>query len=94
MRRHVHLPILSPAITVAVRMRPLNQHERVKGSVNCTQVDVSGSEVRLSLGGSASGETSFAFDHVYDGETTQHAIYEVYRVLMMKPVMLSFRDND
>lgn len=84
MRRHVHLPILSPAITVAVRMRPLNQHERVKGSVNCTQVDVSGSEVRLSLGGSASGQTSFAFDHVYDGETTQHAIYEVYRVPMMK----------
>ena len=66
----------APAITVAVSMRPLNQHERVKGSVKCVQVDAAGSQVRLSLGDSASAASTFAFDHVYDDTTTQHAIYE------------------
>jgi hypothetical protein len=63
--------------TVAVRVRPLNTQERARGiTAPCAKVDASGSQVRLMRSGSALGSLRFSFDHVYDGGSTQHAIFE------------------
>lgn len=66
-----------PSIKVAVRVRPMSQTERAKlCPEQCAQVDVSGSQVRLMKRTSALEPSGFAFDHVYDYDATQHAIYE------------------
>jgi len=68
---------LHPSITVAIRLRPLNGLERAKGTTaHCAHVDSSGCGLRLARAGGAMGSLRFAFDHVYDCDTTQHAIYE------------------
>ena len=71
-------PMHRPGVTVAARLRPLSQIERDKGVSVPWRVDSVGSRLQLAGGGSAAPGAlpRFDFDHVYDSDTTQHAIYE------------------
>ena len=72
-------PMHRPGVTVAARLRPLSQLERDKGVSVPWRVDSVGSRLQLAGGGGGAAPGAlprFDFDHVYDSDTTQHAIYE------------------
>ncbi len=61
-------------VKVAIRVRPMNKHEKEQKSTLCVEVDKTNSSVAVN---SSKGDTkTFQFDYVYPMETTQREIYD------------------
>ena len=61
-------------VKVAIRVRPMNKHEKELKSKICVEVDTTNNTVAVS---SSKGETkTFQFDYVYPMDTTQRDIYD------------------
>ena len=64
----------SECVKVAIRVRPMNKHEKEQKSTLCVDVDTVNNTVSVS---SNKGETkTFQFDYVYPMDTTQRDIYD------------------
>ena len=64
----------SECVKVAIRVRPMNKHEKEEKSVICVEVDTTNNTVAIS---SSKGDTkTFQFDYVYPMDTTQREIYD------------------
>ena len=64
----------SECVKVAIRVRPMNKHEKEQKSTLCVDVDKDNSTVAVN---SSKGDTkTFQFDYVYPMETTQREIYD------------------
>ena len=67
-------PSKSETVKVAIRVRPMNQHEIEQNSKLCVEVETSNNTVSCT---SDKNETkTFQFDYVYPMETTQKQIYD------------------
>ena len=64
----------SECVKVAIRVRPMNKHEKEQKSTLCVDVDTANNTVAVN---STKGETkTFQFDYVYPMDTTQRDIYD------------------
>ena len=64
----------SECVKVAIRVRPMNKHEKEQKSTVCVEVDTANNTVAVN---SKNGDTkTFQFDYVYPMETTQREIYD------------------
>jgi kinesin family protein 3/17 len=64
----------SECVKVAIRVRPMNKHEKEQKSTLCVDVDTANNTVAVN---SNKGDTkTFQFDYVYPMETTQREIYD------------------
>ena len=64
----------SECVKVAIRVRPMNKHEKEQKSTLCVDVDTANNTVSVN---SNKGDTkTFQFDYVYPMETTQREIYD------------------
>ena len=61
-------------VKVAIRVRPMNQHEKDQNSKLCVTVDVPNSTV--SVISDKNESKTFPFDYVYPMETTQREVYD------------------
>ena len=64
----------SECVKVAIRVRPMNKHEKEQNSKLCVQVDVANSTV--SVISDKNESKTFPFDYVYPMETTQREVYD------------------
>ena len=64
----------SECVKVAIRVRPMNQHEKNQNSKLCVTVDVPNSTV--SVISDKNEQKTFPFDYVYPMETTQREVYD------------------
>ena len=64
----------SECVKVAIRVRPMNQHEKTQNSKLCVSVDVPNSTV--SVISDKNEQKTFPFDYVYPMETTQREVYD------------------
>ena len=63
----------SECVKVAIRVRPMNKHEKEQKSTLCVNVDTNNNTVSVSSKGNTK---TFQFDYVYPMETTQREIYD------------------
>ena len=59
-------------VKVAIRVRPMNKHEKEQNSTVCVDVDKANNTVSVSK----TDCKTFQFDYVYPMETTQRQIYD------------------
>ena len=59
-------------VKVAIRVRPMNSHEKEQNSTICVEVDTANNTVSVSK----TDTKTFQFDYVYPMETTQRQIYD------------------
>ena len=64
----------SECVKVAIRVRPMNKHEKEQNSSLCVEMDTTNNTVSV-LSNKGSTKT-FQFDYVYPMETTQREIYD------------------
>ena len=62
----------SECVKVAIRVRPMNKHEKEQNSTLCVDVDTANNTVSVSK----TDTKTFQFDYVYPMETTQRQIYD------------------
>ena len=62
----------SECVKVAIRVRPMNNHEKEQNSTICVDVDTQNNTVSVSK----NDTKTFQFDYVYPMETTQRQIYD------------------
>ena len=62
----------SECVKVAIRVRPMNKHEKEENSTICVVVDTQNNTVSVSK----TDTKTFQFDYVYPMETTQRQIYD------------------
>ena len=62
----------SECVKVAIRVRPMNSHEKEQNSTICVDVDTQNNTVSVSK----TDTKTFQFDYVYPMETTQRQIYD------------------
>ena len=62
----------SECVKVAIRVRPMNSHEKEQNSTVCVEVDTANNTVSVSK----TDTKTFQFDYVYPMETTQRQIYD------------------
>ena len=62
----------SECVKVAIRVRPMNKHEKEENSTICVDVDTQNNTVSVSK----TDTKTFQFDYVYPMETTQRQIYD------------------
>ena len=62
----------SECVKVAIRVRPMNSHEKEQNSTICVEVDTTNNTVSVSK----TDTKTFQFDYVYPMETTQRQIYD------------------
>ena len=62
----------SECVKVAIRVRPMNKHEKEQNSTVCVDVDTANNTVSVSKNDCK----TFQFDYVYPMETTQRQIYD------------------
>ena len=62
----------SECVKVAIRVRPMNKHEKEQNSTICVDVDTQNNTVSVSK----NDTKTFQFDYVYPMETTQRQIYD------------------
>ena len=62
----------SECVKVAIRVRPMNSHEKEQNSTICVDVDTQNNTVSVSK----NDTKTFQFDYVYPMETTQRQIYD------------------
>ena len=62
----------SECVKVAIRVRPMNSHEKEQNSTICVDVDTANNTVSVSK----TDTKTFQFDYVYPMETTQRQIYD------------------
>ena len=62
----------SECVKVAIRVRPMNKHEKEQNSTVCVDVDTQNNTVSVSK----TDTKTFQFDYVYPMETTQRQIYD------------------
>ena len=63
----------SECVKVAIRVRPMNKHEKEQNSTLCVDVDTANNTVSVSK----TDTKTFQFDYVYPMETTQRQIYDL-----------------
>ena len=62
----------SECVKVAIRVRPMNAHEKEQNSTLCVEVDTANNTVSVTK----TDTKTFQFDYVYPMETTQRQIYD------------------
>ena len=62
----------SECVKVAIRVRPMNAHEKEQNSTLCVEVDIANNTVSVSK----TDTKTFQFDYVYHKDTTQRDIYD------------------
>lgn len=79
---------ISPAVTIAIRVRPLSQKQRKKGAKPAFAVKKQGSSSSKTTVVDDSGN-SFEFDHAYAGGVSQDEIYRT----AVEPLVAKFNED-
>ena len=64
----------SECVKVAIRVRPMNKHEKEQNSTICVDVDTGNNSVAVTS--NKNDTKTFQFDYVYPMDTTQREIYD------------------
>jgi len=78
------------AVKVMVRVRPMNKAEIARGCKSDLKVDKASNQIEIRKPDANEPAKQFAFDSVYDTNSTQHAVYDESAFPLVEQVLAGY----